>query len=152
VAAARNHNGSRLVEPEFAVELKTFTRLRWDLPGAPYVNGGLLLLRDGPAVRMFGELWHRKWLQASEGGRHYDQPALNSALWDSQIQTHVLAHRFNAQVHVRPRTATGAHLWHIYASSSKERFPRTAMDALVQEFLTTGHLSPDAVARLCARP
>lgn len=151
-AAARNHNSSRLVEPEFAVELNTFKRLGWDPPGTPYVNGGVLFFRDDPAVRRFSELWHRKWLQASASGKHYDQSSLNSALWDSRIESRLLPHRFNAQIHVRPRTALGAHLWHIYASASRQRLPRTGLDSLVRDFLSTGTPDPSAVARFCARP
>ena len=152
VAAGRNHNSTKVIEPEFAIELDAFTRCGWAVGETPYVNGGVLMFRDDPEVRAFSDLWHRKWQQSSANGKHFDQPALNSALWDSGIKVHLLPHAFNAQIHVRPRTAAGAHLWHIYASARLDRLPRTRLDALVNLFLARGEVSPEAVADVCTQP
>jgi hypothetical protein len=145
VAAAWNHNSSDVLDPAFTHDLAVLTGHGWSLPQKHYVNGGVLLLRDLPEVHSFAELWHHKWLQTSANGSHFDQPALNSALHDSGIEFQLLPHHFNAQVQVRPRTALGAHIWHIYASEATS--PATGLDALVKHVCSNGEISSSQVIK-----
>ena len=80
----------------------------WPLPCRPFINGGVLLLRDCEPTHQFARLWHNKWLAWSSRGRYTDQPSLNSALAESGIDYAVLGNRFNGQVAHRPRTVPRA--------------------------------------------
>lgn len=152
LAAAPNHNSPRPIDASFADELSACRANRWQVGESTYVNSGVIFFRDTPECRTFGELWHRKWREASAGGRHFDQPSFNSALWDSGIACQVLPHRFNAQVQVRPRTAIGAALWHIYASLNAELSPKNELDALIERGLANdGIITPDDIEALCRR-
>ena len=150
-AAVPNHNNNGNIEPAFEQELQTFIAEGWEMRQSPYVNGGVLFFRDCSETRQFSDLWHRKWLVASRRGKHYDQPALNSAIYDSGIVCEILPHRFNAQVQVRPRTALQANLWHIYASLPGNLAPRTGLDQLVDNFLREGAVDSRKLEAFCGR-
>jgi hypothetical protein len=150
--AVANHNGPGPVSLAFAHEMEVFKAHGWFAAPVAYVNGGVLFFREAEITHRFGRLWHQKWLQSSSrSGRHVDQPALNSALVDSGIPFALLPNRFNAQVQVCPRTALGAHLWHIYGSLPEEWAPRSVMDEAVERCLMDGKLDRQYVEKLCRR-
>jgi hypothetical protein len=150
-AAVPNHNNDGTIERAFEYELQTFITEGWKVRQSPYVNGGVLFFRDCSEASDLSDLWHRKWLVASRRGKHFDQPALNSALYDSGIVCELLPHRFNAQVQVRPRTALRANLWHIYASLPGDLAPRTGLDQLVENFLRLGAVDSRELDAFCGR-
>ncbi len=156
MAAIPNFNGtgdsSEITDGERAV----FEKMSWLLPRRPYINGGVLLLRDCEQTRCFSDLWHEKWLAWSLRGRHTDQPSLNSALADSGIDYEVLGSRFNGQVNQRPSLCREpVAVWHFYFSQSEipnQYHPRTMMDEAITCFRADGRLSPDAIRELRAWP
>ena len=151
-AAVPNHNSAEgAMEPNFADELEIFRANQWAIHPSPYINGGVLYFRDTPETHAFCELWHQKWSEASRGGRHNDQQALNSAIWDSGITCAVLPHRFNAQIHARPRASLGASIWHIYATTPPEFGPTAHWNALIARGLASGTITAADVDRLCRK-
>ncbi len=152
MAAIANHSGTNDPSGLNSIEQGFFETMDWQLPRKPYINGGVLLLRDCEPTRRFGLLWHEKWLAWTRRGRHTDQPSLNSALADSGIDYEVLADRFNAQIGGRPRLCREpVAVWHIYFSqneSSDLLVPKTILDEAIARFRADGRLSPDAIRNL----
>ncbi len=156
LAGIANHSGSGDASEIGGDEVAVFEVMGWQLPRRPYINGGVLLLRDCEQTRCFSDLWHEKWLAWSLRGRHTDQPSLNSALADSGIDYEVLGSRFNGQVNQRPSLCREpVAVWHFYFSQSEipnQYHPRTMMDEAITCFRANGRLSPDAIRELRAWP
>jgi hypothetical protein len=130
--AAPNHSGTGSPSEIPPEERKLFEKMKWQFPSDFYVNGGVLFFADNPTVYEFFHIWHRKWLQfVLITGEHFDQPSLNSALSESNVQFSLLPHRFNAQIQNCPRTALGAIVWHFY--SSQRQYPATVFDAALSK-------------------
>lgn len=152
-AAVANHNSpGGTMEPNFEDELEIFRANQWTIHPLPYINGGVLYFRDTPETHALCELWHRKWSESSRGGRHNDQQALTSAIWDSGIPWTLLPDRFNAQIHVRPRASLGANICHIYANMPAELGPKTHFRALIARGLAGGTITVADVNALCQEP
>lgn len=141
VAGVTNFNGTNRLEELTRWERDFIREIGWPDPEKPFVNGGVLLLRDHPATHRFGALWHERWQELCRAtGRHYDQPALNRALCDSGVDYALLNHRFNAQVIARPRLAPGACVWHFFNSMGEEWVPYSVMDVCLTAFQREGRL------------
>ena len=116
-AAARNNNGTGSPIEMVDKELVVFAKLGWRFPTTYYANGGVLFLADSPKCHKFSQIWHDKWLASvSVTGKSFDQPALNSALYESDVPFAWLDNRYNAQVFARPDTANDAVIWHIFGA------------------------------------
>lgn len=132
LCAVSDQNRDKLELPE--VEHEVFAACDWKTPSSCNVNSGVLYWRDTDASRALGEQWHRKWHESlTATGRHNDQQALNSAIEDMRhdIKVEELPAAFNAQVGLRPDTAFGAKVWHIF-STNRHRVPhmRTVFDPI----------------------
>jgi len=152
MAAIANLSGTGNPSEVLEVERATFEVMGWSLPRRPYINGGVLLLRDSEPTRRFASLWHEKWLAWSRKGRHTDQPALNSALADSGIDYEVLGNRFNAQVNHRPSVGLEpVAVWH-FMTSQKEcpglDVPKTIQDEAIARLRAEGRLTPSVIQEL----
>ena len=153
VAGVANMNGTGSADELIEVERAFIRSVGWPLPEKPFINGGVLLVRDDPGGRRFGAIWHERWLESGRAtGKHFDQPALNRALADSGVDYAVLDSRFNAQVLVKPTTARGAHVWHFYASLERDRAPWTVLEEAMEALERRGRLAPRLVDRLARRP
>ena len=151
LAGVPNHNGTGSPLEIPPTEKQIFKSLNWPLPSEFYVNGGVLFLADLPEVYSFCDLWHQKWLACSEQTcKHNDQPSLNSAINDSQINFTWLEHRFNAQVHARPHTAWGAGIWHIYLSETHPS-PKTVLNQALAQLQENRFISASEISETCQR-
>jgi len=152
MAAIANLSGTGGPSEILEVERATFEVMGWPLPRRTYINGGVLLLRDCAPTRRFATLWHEKWLAWSRRGRYTDQPSLNSALADSEIDYEVLGNRFNAQVNHRPSVGLEpVAVWHMYSSQNESSdlfVPKTILDEAITRFRAEGRLSPNVIREL----
>ena len=147
LAGVPNHNGTLLKIPK--AEMQFFEHLNWSLPISYYANGGVLFFSDTIEVHNFSDLWHKKWLESSiRIGKHNDQPSLNSAIYDSQVDFTYLENRFNAQVHARPYTAWGASIWHIYLSDPYSS-PKTALNSALDYLRENHSISVTKIDKIC---
>lgn len=144
-----NHSGTGSPSEIPATETTIFKQLNWPIPSKYYVNGGVLFFADNPDVYAFCNLWHQKWKECSTTfGKHYDQPSLNSAISESNINFSWLEPKFNAQVHARPQTAWGAAIWHIYLSDHHV-LPKTVLEQLLTALQKGELVTPNQVAKRC---
>jgi hypothetical protein len=79
-------------------------------------------------------------------GDHRDQPALNSALYNTELRLTVLPDRFNAQFKITPGVAAGASLWHYY--SSIQDVPHTRYELLVNDLVRGAKLDKGKIAEM----
>ncbi len=133
-------------------ERAVFETMGWPLPRRPFINGGVLLLRDCEPTHQFARLWHNKWLAWSSRGRYTDQPSLNSALAESGIDYAVLGNRFNGQVAHRPGLCREpVAVWHYYVSQSSDPdllVPKTILDEAIAHFRAQGRLTPEMIREM----
>ncbi len=151
-AGAANFNGSGSISQIPNWEKSVFGVMDWRLPSQIYVNGGVLFFSDHPRVHEFCELWHKKWLTCSaRTGRPNDQPSLNSAIGDSQIELTQLDDSYNAQVFAKPSAALDAAVWHFYHSMSDDS-PKTVMDNALSHLKCNRRLAERYLAKLVQSP
>jgi hypothetical protein len=154
MASAPNHSGSGTPHEIPGGELATFSQLNWDTPSRWYVNGGVHFFQDNARVHRFFDEWHKRWQQCSSStGKHFDQPALNSALNSCDLRFQWLPEGWNAQIHARPFTAANATIWHFY-TSDHHASPRTHVDRLLARMHSGGTITLDDVRKisLCKHP
>ncbi|WP_040731981.1 glycosyltransferase family protein [Thiocapsa marina] len=152
VAGVPNHNGLGTGSEIPAGERDILARNGWALDLPVYANGGVLFMTDCPETHAFCALWHKRWLESAQStGQHYDQPALNQALHESGVSFAWLDHRYNAQVHARPRTVQDAAIWHIYRSD-RHPTPHNLLDDLIELQRSGSRDVRDRVAQCCAAP
>ena len=152
VAGVPNHNGLGTAAEIPAGERDILARNGWALDLPAYANGGVLFMADYPETHAFCALWHKRWRESAETtGQHYDQPALNQALHESGVAFAWLDHRYNAQVHARPRTASDAAVWHVYRSEVHPN-PPTVLDHLLALQKSERDDVRAAVAAACRSP
>jgi hypothetical protein len=150
-AAAPNLSGTEISSQISSWETWVFDTMRWQMPTLLFVNGGVLFFSDHQETHALSDLWHWKWRECTERmGMQYDQPSLNSALHETGIVVEQLAHRFNAQVLARPKTAWGAVIWHFYLSFDLT-LPKTVLNEALLRFRKSNDFSAQDVARLCER-
>ena len=152
VAGIPNHNGIGIASEIPASEREILAKNGWaqDLP--VYANGGVLFMADCPQTHTFCALWHKRWQESSQTTKsHYDQPALNQALRESGVAFSWLDHRYNAQVHARPKTAEHAVIWHIYRSG-RHPTPRNYLDYLIALQRSGSRDVRNQVSKCCVAP
>ncbi|MGE3539934.1 MAG: hypothetical protein AB7N91_21180 [Candidatus Tectimicrobiota bacterium] len=96
-----------------------YERLHWRHPAVPYFNSGVLVVRDcQDAYQLFLD-WHSKWKLSVAAGVYYDQPALNSALFEGNYAVRILSPSFNAMISYfyNPWLFRGAHIAHFFAAN-----------------------------------
>ena len=151
-SAAPNHSGSGHPSEISRREREIFQGLGWPLPTRYYINGGVLWMGTDPVVVQLGDAWHRKWREChGRTGRHYDQPALNSALEETAAPLKWLPTAFNAQVDVRPATARDAVVWHFYSSNGPLSL-RTRFGVQVDRLAAGRRIDRRRVETLCRKP
>jgi hypothetical protein len=98
VGAVANHNAPDLPHQIWSEDADFLRRMGWPTDFPFYANGGAIFFRTSPAVREFFLRWHLRWRQGVENsGRLRDQPSLNAALRESQVQVTELPPSFNCQ-------------------------------------------------------
>lgn len=145
IAAARNHSRASFSGQVWVEDAKTVKAMGWKTRSDVYVNGGVLYYNDTPAARHFRAVWHRRWLESfNRRGNFRDQPALNSALYDTKPRLVVLDDRFNAQIKTNSFVARNANVWHYYSSAGDA--PHTRFELLVNELMQGAKLDKENIA------
>jgi hypothetical protein len=116
IAVAANNCGEDLASQLPSGSTEILARNGWRPPAAGYYNSGVIWFGGTPASHEFSREWHRRWLQSSAAGDHYDQPAFNAVLADSDLSFRELPLTYNAQFKRKPSVATEAAIWHYFAS------------------------------------
>lgn len=99
-----------------------FDQLEWELPAHGSINGGVIFWRDTPGAYAVAERYRERWLESSEKtGRHNDQPALNRAIADLDVDLGILDDSFNAMETYHPNNLHNAKVWHFMNSGGAER-------------------------------
>ncbi len=121
VAGVPNLSQKVIENQIWSQDLKTLRKMHWKIRDDYYVNGGVLFFNANRKTFSFFESWHSKWLQSNEKLELYrDQPALNSAIYDSSIRLNILPNIYNAQFRSNPSVVKNAMIWHYYSSAQKE--------------------------------
>ena len=117
LAAAPNHSRETISGQIWEGDLASLAEMQWAIPPTLYVNGGVMRVSESKVAHRFYGLWHEKW-QASYRRLHKpnDQPALNAAIRESQIECARLPVRYNAQIGAFPVAMRDAAIWHYNAS------------------------------------
>ena len=150
IGGCRNHSKVDLWDQVMDLDVETLKAMRWEI-GKTYINGGVLFFNDTPKAHDLATLWHKRWLESSNQRQYYrDQPALNTALLESDPSLTVLPDRYNAQFKVQLTAADDAVLWHYY--SSQDDVPITAFEIVVQDLLAGHKLDMNKVSHLLKVP
>jgi len=129
-------------------DLKTLKKMNWKIRNDYYVNGGVLFCNPTRSTFNFYNSWHSKWLQSNEKLKLYrDQPALNSAIYDSNIRLNILPNIYNAQFRGNPSVSNNAKIWHYYTSAQKSE-PVTSFEILCLQLMGNIDNTLDNVASI----
>ncbi len=147
IAGCRNHSKSTLQEQIMDLDLETIGAMGWSIGEKVYINGGVLFFNDTPKAYDLADLWHKRWLESSEQRKYFrDQPALNTALFESDPDINILPDCYNAQFKMELSAAKNAILWHYYSSQDDE--PITAFEIAVRDLLDNDNLNISKVTRM----
>ena len=129
-------------------DLKTLKKMNWKIRNDYYVNGGVLFCNPTKSTISFYNSWHSKWLQSNKKLKLYrDQPALNSAIYDSNIRLNILPNIYNAQFRGNPSVSYNAKIWHYYTSAQKSE-PVTSFEILCLQLMGNIDNTLDNVASI----
>ncbi|SHN08002.1 Lipopolysaccharide biosynthesis protein, LPS:glycosyltransferase [Fibrobacter sp. UWR3] len=121
----------------------------------PYINSGVVFVRDNAFTRKFYAIWHKKWLEIEKKGQTLDQPPL--AWTDNELSHPVkfLDDSWNCQIMDNGlRFLLGARIIHYFASSknSDGQAPYAVYDKRIYNAIKkNGDVTPD-VERMVENP
>lgn len=134
IAGSPNHSKDTLEEQIWEQDATMLKVMNWQIGSRVYINGGVMFYNDTQKAYQFAADWHRRWLLSFEQHHNYrDQPALNSALFSTEVQLKVLSHDFNVQIQQALSVNKEPIIWHYYSSDNKEA--TTAFDILARKIL-----------------
>ena len=65
--------------------------------GFSEINGGVLGFKSNNRVKLFLEIWKKKFFQYLNETSGWDQPSLRVALWNSRVKLHILPPEYNVR-------------------------------------------------------
>lgn len=123
VGGAPNHSRESYDHQVSGIDKAILAQMEWSISPTVYVNGGALYASESDGAHRFYRLWHDKWLESyRRRGDYRDQPALNSAIWESRASCSILPRRFNAQITHAPESAADAAIWHYYSARKRDGY------------------------------
>ncbi len=137
IAGAPNHSREDLATQIWAGDQAMLDEMQWAIRPTFYMNSGVMLATESEGACRLYRLWHEKWqtsqrqLQDSR-----DQPSLNAAIRETNVECTRLAVRFNAQIGANPVVVRDAAIWHY--NSSLEWQSYSHIDDLVRRTVQTG--------------
>jgi len=145
VAAAMdfNHSASSTWFPKEFEE--AFRDLGWEYPLRRYVNAGVILMRDRPAVYACCEEWVRRFHASSVMPHVWDQATFNSAIAATGVPFSVLEPGYNAMVVKQKVPFKDSRVLHFFGSADEQR--GTLMEHLLKHLAETGRFDHDTYAR-----
>jgi len=150
IACAVNHSKYNYKDQLWDLNDKIINEMSWKISDSFYINPGVLYFNATKEARILCETWHRKWLDGYRTtGMHYDQPAFNASIQETNPKLSILPHKYNAQFRTELSVATDAVILHYYASGDNK--PLTAFEALVQRILEEDNLNMLEIKKMVAR-
>jgi len=153
IAGSPNHSKDTLEEQIWEQDAAVLTAMNWQVGSKVYINGGVMFYNDTQKAFQFSADWHRRWLLSYERLQNYrDQPALNSALFTTEVRLKVMSHDFNVQIRQSLSVNKEPIVWHYYSSVNRDAI--TAFDILVQKILEGAQLDLTAISKMisCRHP
>ncbi len=103
-------------------QIDSFRALGWAKNKGPYINCGVLYMKDNAEVRKFCDEWFRNWIDFGNiVKKYYDQPSFNYSLDRSDLNFHLLSQDWNAQVGWTPLDARDARIAHVFSGQFETR-------------------------------
>lgn len=106
--------------------------LGWDIyiGEKPYVNCGVLFVKEDHDAIRFYEKWHSYWLESVEKGLHYDQLAFNMAKISTEELVKLLPEKWNYQIKPMPLGTRykDATIFHYFTTVSPTQWPMTILE------------------------
>lgn len=106
-------------------------QLGWSrIVGQPYINTGILYVKDNEATHNFYTLWHKYWLESVSKGLHYDQQCFGMVRMDTGDLVKEIPSKWNFQMKGMPLgTKLGdAIVLHYFASVSPTKWSSFAFE------------------------
>lgn len=117
---------------------------RWPLP-KPYLNSGVFVASDTPAVRRLFETAFEIWREGAAEGVFSDQFAINVAAKRLEFPVRWLPATYNLQVLMRPSAAIKPHIYHVFTYDFENR-EDTILHRLAKSLKKTGNIDEAALA------
>ncbi|HTP63809.1 MAG TPA: glycosyltransferase [Geobacteraceae bacterium] len=150
IACAVNHSKDNYKDQLWHVSDNIINEMGWKISDSFYINSGVLYFNATEKARILCKTWHRKWFDGYRAtGMHYDQPAFNASIQETNPKLSILPHKYNAQFRVELSVATDGVILHYYASGDNK--PLTAFEALVQRILGGDELNMREIKKMAAR-
>ena len=123
-------------------------KLAWKIDHHYHYTSGVFFLKDSARTREFGAAWNRKWMEwrtIDNSGVLADQPAFNSAVFETSLKTLTLPAKFNLFLNTASRGYQDARMFHYPASTRRTRF--SLLETLSQQLAQTGECDLELVRR-----
>jgi len=147
LALARDWN-KRGIHPDALPVIENLrARLGWEFLPDPYLNNGVIFVRDTSAAHDFYTEWHRRWRQALSLGIRQDQMPFNSVIAAGFATVAILPDRDNWATQSTAMRRGRARIFHFFASVHGEVIPtETLLGHLIVRFQQDGALDEAAIA------
>lgn len=118
----------------------------------PYINTGILLVKDSAVAHRFYEIWNRYWQEAAKQNIHYDQLAFSMAKMDTGDLVKEIPAQWNYQIKgmFLGTEYQQANIFHYFSSVSVTQWPMTIVESpLVYSYMREhGEIPSDLQERL----
>jgi lipopolysaccharide biosynthesis glycosyltransferase len=132
LALAVNHSLDTFEQQMYHGDQDTIIAMGWAVNADVYFNSGVIFYNDTPNAHLLSQHWHQNWLSAYKSTKKYqDQPSLNVAIYNSEIDLVTLPSKYNAQFKLNPKSIKDALIWHYYTAYFYK--PHTYFELLCEE-------------------
>lgn len=131
-------------------EKEIFDAMGWPIPRGLYLNSGVLLAKDSPAVHQLFDKWHLLWKESATKGFNKDQPALHMALQQAPVQFRLLPPKWNAMISLYTGGSYKPKIVHFSTIRFDERND-TIFHDMVRRIRIDGRVELDELERARAR-
>lgn len=149
IAGAPNHSRESISQQIWAGDQTMLDEMKWPIRPTFYVNSGVMLATESEGTHRLYRLWHEKWRTSQRQLRDSrDQPSLNAAIHEADVECTRLAIRFNAQIGANPIVVPDAAIWHYNSSLEWQNYSH--IDDLVRHTAQTGEVDRGKLQALMA--
>lgn len=140
-----NCDPDSFILPDF--EMLPFAEMNWDVPEGPYFNSGVMAVGSSDQAKFLFATWHKLWRTSSKNGHFKDQPPLNIALRECNINYELLDKSYNFLLGMYREAAKSPKIVHYSTVNFKLRND-TIFHGLVKSTMTGSHLNRDTLSRI----